>query len=466
MSIQNHHIQRNDGRLNAPNALLEKAKNGMWTASIREGGEAPPFYLHSRYDPVIEAERFAEAQLRNMPDEKLDRIVVYGAGCGHHVKALLYLTSSKGVPIEVWETNVQSFLQMEQVGVFTEIWENSRLTFIVSDDLQVFSKRGSAWQGHRVHVIVHEPSLRVMPIALESLKRVLQDYQVKQNSAIAHSELLQNNFEQNTQKDWPSVSYFQTLPSVPILLISGGPSLTKSVSLLPTAANHCLLAAVGTAVAPLWRQGIRPDFVVMTDPQPGMLLQLEGWESEEIPLFFLSTLFSGVIEQYRGPKFILYQEGYTPAEREAFFRGESLVQTGGSVSTTLFSFARLLGLGPLCLIGQDLAYTDDQTHMEGTPLYQRWEQQAKGERVLSFERTGTVVAPRNLLLYKKWFEEQARNSSETFYNATEGGAYIEGFIHITLEEFLGKVSSTDVTGARKKFRGIVQSTFPQTPRSW
>ncbi|MCK9910971.1 hypothetical protein MXD81_17615, partial [Microbacteriaceae bacterium K1510] len=93
------------------------------------------------------------------------------------------------------------------------------------------------------------------------------------------------------------------------------------------------------------------------------------------------------------------------------------------MSTTLFSFARLLGLGPLCLIGQDLAYTDDQTHMEGTPLYQRWEQQAKGERVLSFERTGTVVAPRNLLLYKKWFEEQARNSSETFYNATEGGAY-------------------------------------------
>ncbi|MFY0543160.1 motility associated factor glycosyltransferase family protein [Brevibacillus sp. H7] len=450
MNTWSQYIQRSNIRLQAPKVQLEKAKNGEWTAAVQEN-QAPPFFLHSRYEPTSEAERFAEAQLRNMGKEESDRIILYGAGCGHHVKALLKQTKSVNVSIEVWETNVSAFLQMERAGVYAEILENTRLRFVVSEDLHVFSERVKSWQVHQIHVIVHEPSLRAMPKELASLKHVLQEYQVHQNSSIAHSDLLQDNFKRNSRKAWPSVSAFRDFPPVPVILISAGPSLTNSLPLLPIVAKHCLLGAVGTALPILFRHGIQPDFVVMTDPQPGMLRQLEGWENSNVPLFFLSTLYSEVVERYCGPKFILFQEGFTPSEKEALLRGEPLVHTGGSVSTTLFSLARLLGLHPLCLIGQDLAYTNDQTHAEGTPLFQRWKHQAKGERVIAFDMQGTVVAPRNLLIYKKWFEEQARNSSETFYNATEGGAYIDGFTHLSLSDFLTKVQNIDVSEVREAF---------------
>lgn len=457
MSSWSHHIQRHNPRGHSPNVVLEKAKNGQWTASIRAEG-APPFYLHSRYDPAIEATRFAAAQLGSIGEEYPKRIVLYGVGCGHHVKAILKQTEDMGVPVEVWETNVSAFLHVEQVGGFTEMMDDPRLMFVVSEDLQVFAERTKVWEGGRVHVIVHEPSLRAVPETLEPLKRILHDYQVQQNSVIVYRELLQDNFVRNNRKAWPSVSVFQGLPSVPVILISAGPSLAKSLALLPEAANHCLLGSVGTAVPLLYRHGIHPDFVVMTDPQPKMLDQLEGWDTGEIPLFFLSTLYSEVIERYQGPKFILFQEENTSAEKMASLRGESLVQTGGSVSTTIFSLARLLGFRPLCLVGQDLAYTGNQTHVEGAPIFQRWESQAMGERVLAFDRQGTVIAPRNLLLYKKWFEEQARNSEEVFYNATEGGAYIEGFAHVTLAQFLTNVQMNDISEVRKNFHRLARAS--------
>lgn len=456
MSDWSHHIQRDNPRWNAPNVMLEKARNGLWTASIHEGG-APPFYLHSRYDPATEAERFAAAQMSIIGEEDPECIVLYGAGCGHHVSTLLKHSESAGIPVEVWETNVSAFLQFEQAGAFAEMMDNSRLKFVVSDDLRVFSERVNTWNGRRIHVIVHEPSLRAMPKELERLRGVLLDYQVKHNSVIIHRELLHDNFALNNQKIWPSVSAFHGLPSVPAVLVGGGPSLAKTLPFLPNAANHCLLGSVGTVSSLLYSHGIRPDFIVMTDPQPGMLRQLEGWESAEIPLFFLSTLYSEVVERYQGPKFILFQEGFEPAERMASLLKEPLVQTGGSVATTLFSLARLLGMGPICLVGQDFAYTDNQTHAEGTPLFQRWEQQAKGERVLAFDGKGTVIAPRNLTLYRKWFEEQARNCNEIFYNATEGGAYIDGFSHLAFSEFITKIQEHDMKEARELFRRLVRS---------
>ncbi|MCY9665100.1 DUF115 domain-containing protein [Paenibacillus alginolyticus] len=352
-----------------------------------------------------------------------------------------------------------AFFNAEQIGVLEGIVEDPRLMLVVSDDIQVFSEQVQAWEeSGGVHVIIHEPSLRTIPEELESLKELLQNFQLHQNSVVANRTLLLDNFVRNTRKTWPSISAFHGLPSVPAVLISAGPSLSKTLPLLPMVSKHCLLGSVGTAAPLLYRHGIRPDFIVMIDPQPKMLDQLEDWETQEIPLFFLSTLYPEVVERYKGPKFILFQEGQTAAEKMAVLRQEPLVLTGGSVSTTLFSFARLLGLSPICLVGQDLAYTENKTHVEGTPLFQRWESEAKGELVLAFDSQGTVVSSRNLLLYKKWFEEQARNSNETFYNATEGGAFIEGFTHIVLREFMKSIQMIDVSEAREIFQRLTRSS--------
>jgi len=446
-----------NNKMTQPVVEYVKTKNGAWTAFIRDVQEYS-FYLHSRYDPVKEAENFINGQIRHLEEEKLDKIIVYGTGCGHHIRALLNNSYTDNIPLEVWETNIIAFTEAKQKGIFSDLLEDSRIIFKVSNDVTEFVNSIKNWQNRKVHVIVHEPSLKCMPRELKSFKEVLQDYQMKQNTAVAFRHLLDTNFAENNREHWPGVNTLSDITSVPAILISSGPSLLHSLSKLKEAGKHCLLGAVGSAAATLCQNGIRPDFVVMSDPQANMLSQLQGWETEQIPLFFLSTLYSGVVEEYRGPKFILYQEGYQPAEDEAKRRSEPVVQTGGSVATTMFSLARLLNLYPICLIGQDLAYTNNSTHVASSPQNIELIGQLVGEKVMAFDQRGTVVAPRNLLIYKKWFEEQARASNDTFYNATEGGAYIEGFIHVTLEEFLHKVQSFNAAEAREKFRHIVRST--------
>ncbi|MFD2369386.1 motility associated factor glycosyltransferase family protein [Brevibacillus sp. GCM10020057] len=450
-----HYIQPAAEAVDAPTVVVEKAKNGEWTSYVNVEGSAP-FYMHSRYDPIVEAQRFSQAHIQHILKGEYDRIIIYGAACCHHVKEILQDTALQQLEIEVWETNCGLFQQNEQRGVYASVWDDPRIRFIVADSLHIFSQRVELWNDENVYVIVHEPSLKAMPKTLEQLKSVLKDYQIHQNSVLAFHDLLLENFERNTQKKWPSLSPFQDKFHVPILLVSAGPSLEKSLPHLAVASKHCLIGAVGTALKPLLLRNIRPDFVVMTDPKPEMVKQISGVEQEQIPLFFLSTACSEVVEQYSGPKFILYQEGYPFAEQEAMKHGEILVKTGGSVSTTLFSLARILGCHPICLIGQDLAYTNNQTHMEGTPLYRQWTQDVKGELVTSFDRKGSVIAPRNLLLYKKWFEEQARNAEEVFYNATEGGAYIEGFHHLALVDFIEMQQGFNAVDARRSVHSIIQ----------
>ncbi|MED1873001.1 motility associated factor glycosyltransferase family protein [Brevibacillus borstelensis] len=448
-----HIIQIHDQAGHAPTVALEKAKNGMWTASVK-AEDGTTAYLHSRYDPHSEAVRWASAQQRGI-DSVPDRIIVYGIGCGHHIEALLDQTAETATQIEVWETNVSAFSLLEENHVLDELSQHPRLTLVVSDEIGIFSLRMEGWKGLDVHVFVHEPSLRAVPYELTEFKRLLQFYQVRKNSVILSSDVLDANFAENTRKLWPSLARIKGRLAVPAILVSAGPSLAKNISLLSKASAHGLIGAVGTVAKTLIANGIRPDFVVMSDPYQNMLKQLEGWGKEGIPLFFLSTLYPGVVQQYEGPKVILYQNGYEPAEQQAAKRGEPLVETGGSVSTTMFSLARVMGCGPICLVGQDLAHTDGRTHIEGTLLFKQLAQQGTETPVRSFDGNGTVRAPRNLLLYKQWFEKQAQASSETFYNATEGGAYIEGFEHVTLAQFLEKVGSIDATPAREELRRFV-----------
>ena len=62
---------------------LEPTRSGHWTAQAPTPAGAP-IYLHSRYDPVADAERF----VARIPLEDKYCFVVQGFGLGYHVQAL------------------------------------------------------------------------------------------------------------------------------------------------------------------------------------------------------------------------------------------------------------------------------------------------------------------------------------------------------------------------------------------
>ncbi|MCL6577752.1 6-hydroxymethylpterin diphosphokinase MptE-like protein, partial [Kyrpidia sp.] len=326
------------------------AKNGAMTCKVF--ADTAEFLFHSRYDPLAEAKRMVAAQLGSQ--ELSSRIVVYGFGCGHHIRALLELLPAEEVEVDVVETNVSLFKQILKHDDFTDLIGDDRVRFTVTDRPARLAERAAEWEAVAPAWIIHEPSLRVIPNHLDGFRLALEGLLAHLKSVIAFRPLMEDNFAANVRLGLSGIGRFiGQFPDVPAVLVSAGPSLVKNVDLLQEARKHCLIGCVGTALGPLRQRGVVPDFFMITDPQPKVIGQVEQ-APPDIPMFVLSTVYPGVPEGYGGPRFIVYQKDYPPAEEWASKVGEPLVRTGGSVATTLFDVLVQMGCDPICLVGQDL----------------------------------------------------------------------------------------------------------------
>ncbi|PWK16179.1 motility associated factor glycosyltransferase family protein [Tumebacillus permanentifrigoris] len=434
-----------------------QAKTGDLTCYYNPGTTG--FWLHSKYNPMQEAERFVGQQLQ-MAVEPFSKLIVYGFGCGHHLRVLLRHPQLIDTVIEVWESNVAFFHQMLQQGNFDDIINDPRVQLRVSDDIEVIGSMAQEWEQEQPFLILHGPSMRMMPPELEPVHNALVTYQVFLNSAGAFQGLMRDNFASNTAQSWPGVKrLMDRFTNVPMILVGAGPSLTNNMHLLKQAREHCLIAAVGTALQPLLNNGIRPDLFMIADPKELVAEQIRFVERHDMPLFFLSTVYQGVPLSYQGPRFLVCQEGYNLAEQRAAERGEPLIRTGGSVATVLFDLLLAFGANPVCVVGLDLAYTDNRSHVEGAHDFQTRSVVDQHQQVLNFHRDGYVNTPNNMKTYLEWFVQRAASLRQPVYNATEGGAFIEGFVHLDLAQFLEGVRHHDAAPARNKWSSLVQEIY-------
>ena len=56
------------------------------------------------------------------------------------------------------------------------------------------------------------------------------------------------------------------MADIPAAVVSAGPSLDKNIQLLKRGAEKFLIIAVSTALKPLLKTGVFPDFIVAIDP--------------------------------------------------------------------------------------------------------------------------------------------------------------------------------------------------------
>jgi hypothetical protein len=127
------------------------------------------------------------------------------------------------------------------------------------------------------------------------------------------------------------------------------------------------------------------------------------------------------------------------------------LRTGGSVATSAFSLAEILGGNPIVLIGQDLALTDGRDHAEGYPHTYN-SQTLKVRTDNGFDvggyHGGRVRTERQLMYYKTWFEGRIKELPDRLIiNATEGGARIEGALQIPFASVCQEIRCTSL---RKK----------------
>lgn len=431
--------------------------------------------LHSKYQPVMEAKRFIQSQLSNM-DAGVRRIIVYGFACGHHIRALLEATD-ESVIIEVLEMNVVLFQTVSMYPDVQDLLGHPRLHIIATDELLSIRDFVQSWSAEEpVQLIIHDPSAQIIPAHLASFRDLLINYQVQQKSLLVNRSRLIENLHLNQQLGLPGIESLlnqwvqpnaDALSQVPVLLVAAGPSLEEQLQTLRSVREHVMIVAVGRSLRLLLDEGIVPDFFMITDANEIVQTHIERLPQENVPMFFLSTVYHNVPRLYTGPKFIVYQhgmdykDGYMPPE---FVK----IDTGGSVSTSIFDLLLKFGFRNICLVGLDLAFTFGRSHAQGAMRHDQLSdtQLAVAPEVPNVDRSGMVKTSRSLMSFRQWFMVKARKlraSDERIVlcNASIGGAFIEGFEHVKLEEYVQRNITSNIKLVRSPFENVVRDVSCQ-----
>lgn len=407
---------------------LITTRDGTSTLKINEDGQ---FYLHSRYNPIKEAEKFADEYY----DDEIKNYVIYGLGFAYHIKALL--EKDESIHINIIESNMNILkLALDNIDL-SFITNNPNVNIYLGDTLDGFRD-----VFHKVmklpnsRLILHSPSIKAIPSAMKELRFLLEEFKVREKSINNTNYELDDNFSYNKDNYDEVVNVlFNSFSSRPIFLISAGPSLDKNKDILSSVGDRGIIISVGRAVKSLISVGVKPDFIVITDAQDFVYSsQLEGLNID-IPIIILSTCDRNVMKNYKGKRYIAFQGGYEKSEAYANKLGVELVETGGSVATIGLDIAIRMGGTPIVFVGQDLAFTGGQTHSKGAKAKEIKDTAnlRKVEDVFGEE----IYTSKNLSIYRRWIENRIRQEKDKeFLDATEGGAKIEGTKVIKLKDVI------------------------------
>lgn len=404
-------------------------RDGNKTLKAKCGGRM--FLLHSMYDPVAEAERFAREKINGASGINL----LYGFGMGYHVRKLLDLLPDNG-ELHVFDINSGVFVAAMMCNDLTDIVSDRRVTLEISDSLgdilppmeKLLTKECG------MNVILHVPSVQIIPDEMEDFKFVMEDWNIRKSVDEKYGSLLSDNRSSNLLLLKRNVGeFFDKFTGMPFLIVSAGPSLEKNVDLIKEIEGRAVIISAGSALKFLLKRGIKPDFFVLIDPMEIIYKQVEGIEDIDVTAIFLSTACRLAVQEYKGPKFAAIQDESHMSDGEEKF----LIKTGGSVATTALDIALKMGANPVIFVGQDLAYQGDKHHISEYVHndYLGDIKPVDNMRKVKGQDGELLNTTLGLLSYKRWIENRIRDEADVvFINSTEGGAFIKGAKHISLKE--------------------------------
>ncbi len=253
------------------------------------------------------------------------------------------------------------------------------------------------------------------------------------------------------------------------VIIAAGPSLDKNIKDLKPYRDKVIVFCVGTALKTAVRHGIIPDFAVAVEAFKSTYTNLDLPETADINLIINTRVFPDVY-RLKPARIFNYHGQNSPASKwlgQILGKSPGLYKEAGTVSLTAFYAAKAMGCDKFIFIGQDLAYTENRFYSRGTifgnyvvdsskTVKNETDNQAEIEPHANFMardmlyvkgvQQEKILSSATLLLFIKYFEEigEKLGPEVKLVNATEGGAYLEGFEHITLAKALEKYTGEPV----------------------
>lgn len=415
-----------------------------------ESADEGSLLLHSRFNPVREAEIWASKQ----DLDGIAHVVLFGFGLGYHAEALL--RRKPELQLYIYEPDMEVFLaSLEYRDWSTFPWDR---TYVILED-------GSGRYNNFIDHVLNLVKSGWGFLSIPSFERCFsqrfaefKDHLSKQKTAYLDSLRTTIVFEKewtvNALKNLPYIlqcesifSYKDQFQGRTVIMTASGPSLTAAIPFLQEVKEKgkALLVAAGTSVNGLLKQGLEPDFFVSYDPFPANYKALQPALPQGVPFVFGSTINNDVVKNHVGPKayFILGQDtlfSFLKGGLEPF----EVVNDAPSIAVVTLQLLDKLGVKEVILAGQDLSFQGDRYYAEGIGVV-RAENVREEDKADAFEVEANngemVLTNKSFNRMRESLESVIKHTNLTrIVNTSPKGAKIAGTVYMDWPHIIDELS--------------------------
>lgn len=427
--------------------MVGDAYDGERFLALEYGQEA--IALNSMYHPQHAAERYA-AQFMELPESTT--LLLFGLGDGQVVRRVL----SDQCPVRVcivYEPSVDILIAVLEQYDLRDILASSDLELIVQgmneQMAETILQSRVNYMNWKTFAIISMPVYdHVFP---EELQVCYEWYHscllVGKGSMTTVIDFAKSGLRNGIKaQKWMIESYAADQlvgrfpEDIPCIVVAGGPSLKKNVQYLREAKGKACIIAVDSVLKYLLDQGIVPDYTCTVDAEKSAVY-FEDDRLKGIPVFLSTISSSPMLETLKEFRPIYFMNTISYYDILMKKSGHSFLSFdgGGSVATVVFRLALELQFHTIIIVGQDLAYTNMESHA-GTGKVTEDELM----RYTMYDVEGyygdVVSAPGDFKLYIDWYRRiiPMYADTHTIINATEGGAKLQGAIQLPLKDAIDR----------------------------
>jgi hypothetical protein len=431
--------------------------------------------IHSKHDPAREGKRLAETL-----EEGAGPIVVLGFGLGYAASAAGERFPDRPlIIVEYRREALKKALESRDLGRFLA---ERKLAFILGDNGK--TRPGAVTAALRLFegkpVLLRNRALMSLDgewygEAERHVRTWVSRDDINRATLKRFGKRWVRNLAANMTaiRDLPGITALAGClagTGIPVLLAAAGPSLDLAAAFLPDLAERCVVAAVDTSLGFLLRHGVDPDFALTVDPQYWNFRHLDRVKAPKTCLIAESAVYPPALRRPFRETLLcgsLFPLGRFVEDRVDPKGG---LGAGGSVATTAWDFARVLGTSAVWITGLDLSFPGLKTHFKGALFETR--SLAESTRFAPAETRsvralrdgipfrapssggGEVLTDRRLSLYAAWFENRFSLYPETrSYSLSPGGLAIPGLAPAAPEDLLS------LPPRREEIRRILEAVF-------
>lgn len=435
------------------------SKKGTPTLTIERDGRT--VYLHSKYDPIHEAEKLVERYSEDLSEK--EHVFFYGIGLGYHVEEIAkkfpHLTMTLFEPnIDIFNSLLKTISikkltdkAIKQMVVKTSVHERDQFlnNFAIGLDKEILLIPLPSYE--RVFKENYENFIEVFAKYVKSKK-----YNLRTNSAFEKRWTLNSLMNLKSVINTPNILNEENkllFKDKPVIIVAAGPSLNEELDNLRHIKENGLayIFSVGSAINTLVEYGVYPDAACTYDPQAHNHIVFEKAINKEvdreIPLIFGSSVGYETLDKYKGLKahMVTTQDTVSPY----FLKTDSKYNAGKvsdapSIAVVTTELLNKLECNPIIFVGQNLAYLNNSRYAKGIKYKGRSNEipQEALDKSLTVENVkGEFVLTNDGFMSMKLQMEKVilafrdiRNCS--FINTTQGGAKIEGTYFESLQEVI------------------------------